>query len=160
MVQLTDLVGVTLNPPGAAGDMLWIQFGDLSEVPLRKGGTKWVGQFALHLQCPWRFTHNGSILSGSQDFYYTAQVGSGASLDSTDDTVFRLSSAALSKLIQSLSPAVIRVSEGQAGAFELSFSGGLVLAVMPVISDPSVGESWRLFKPGADAAHLIYPSNP
>ena len=54
--HLAPMVGLPLSIARRAADMRVFHFGKVSEV---SGGT--VGEFALHIQCPWRI--EGPILS-------------------------------------------------------------------------------------------------
>jgi hypothetical protein len=59
--------------PRRAADLLWLQFGEWREVPSRKGGTRRVGEWGLHVQTPWRFTRGSRIIVGNRDLYYYAE---------------------------------------------------------------------------------------
>ncbi len=47
--------------------MQWFAFGDQREVITRSGETKVVGEYALHVQCPWRIVRGDEIVVGSRD---------------------------------------------------------------------------------------------
>lgn len=51
---------------------MMFSFGDLVEIPDRRGGVRVVGTYSLHVQCPWRLLHaNQKILVGSGDILET-----------------------------------------------------------------------------------------
>src|SRR5208282_3266343 len=68
---LAPLVGLPFRHIGRATNLLWLHFGELHEVPRSRGGTKVVGDWAVHVQCPWRLIQHGQILVGYHDFYHT-----------------------------------------------------------------------------------------
>src|SRR5579859_5778257 len=53
---LKRLLDLPLWAIGRAGSLEWFQFGSKRIVSTLRGGTKEVGEFALHLDCPWRLT--------------------------------------------------------------------------------------------------------
>ena len=55
MTKLSSLVGLRLSIARDAGNMKNFQFGQIRPHPSGKGT---VGDFALHVQCPWRFVTN------------------------------------------------------------------------------------------------------
>ena len=69
---LMVLVGLPLWTAGRAADLQWFHFGRRHTVPTRRGGTKVVGDFALHVLCAWRITGPSGIVVASRDRYYPA----------------------------------------------------------------------------------------
>lgn len=53
---------------GRAADLLWLSFGRPVIITTLKG-TREVTEYALHLQCPWRFIKDNKIILGSSDIY-------------------------------------------------------------------------------------------
>lgn len=68
---LKPLIGLPFRSIGRATNLLWLQFGERHQIPPRRGGTKVVGDWAVNVQCPWRFIRQDRILVGYHDFYYT-----------------------------------------------------------------------------------------
>jgi hypothetical protein len=154
---LRVMQGLRLVAVGAAGDMLWIHFGELRTVLTRNGGKKEVGEWALHLQCPWRFVHDGVIVLASSDFYYDAETGDRHDFDSDRENVFHRNAMVINDFIEAQKPSVRLIEPGEAGAFEVRFDGDLKLSVMPVHSMfPQKMESWRLFEPGRTGPHFVF----
>lgn len=152
---IQSLASLRVASIGAAADMLWIHFGQL-----RDDGTKEVGEWALHLQCPWRFVRDGRIVLGSNDFYYRAEDGESLDRDSESRSLFLLKASLLDEFLNSEVVSVVDVHSSGAGAFELIIEDGLVFSVMPVESpEVSDGESWRLFRPSTDYPHFVYPED-
>ena len=123
------LLGLPLWRIGRAG-IVWFQFGDRRVVPAVRGGSKEVGEFALHLGCPWRLVgSDGELLaSDDSDLDVLAKLASPPFLCST-----------------------VRSCEG--GAFVLGFAGGERLHVEP--DDLECEEYWRLFQPYSGEPHLV-----
>jgi hypothetical protein len=64
VTSLAPLRGLPLRAAGAAADLLWLQFGAAHTVVAqfgpRRGQPRPVGEYALHLQCPWHLaSHAG-----------------------------------------------------------------------------------------------------
>ena len=78
---LTPVVGLPLRCIGRAANMLWLHFGEMRIVPAHGGGTKTVGDWAIHVQCPWRISQLGRIVIAYHDFYYSPD---GDALDDWD----------------------------------------------------------------------------
>jgi hypothetical protein len=97
---LARLMGLPLWGVGRAG-IVWFQFGNRRTVPTMKGGTKEVGEFALHLGCPWRL------------------VGRATELLACDESEPEV-------LAEVTSPPLVccGVRAGEDGAFEMEFAGG------------------------------------
>lgn len=51
---LSPLQGLPLWDAGRAATMLWLQLGDRIHTPTSRDPERITGDFALHLQCPWR----------------------------------------------------------------------------------------------------------
>lgn len=63
------LEGQPLLYIGRATDMLWMGFGKLVKIKNYKGLEDEKGEFAVHVQCPWRFVHQEKVVVGSRDIY-------------------------------------------------------------------------------------------
>lgn len=126
---LERLLDLPLWSVGRAG-IVWFLFGDRRTVLTARGGSKEVGEFALHLGCPWQLIGPAGELLASDD--------------SEPDVLARLASPPLLC-------STARSCEG--GAFELGFAGGERLHVEP--DDPTSEEYWRLFCPYSDQPHLV-----
>jgi hypothetical protein len=131
---LSHLKGQPLWAVGRAGSLEWFQFGPRRVVPTLRGGTKEVGQFALHLDCPWRLTGpRGELLPDHQ---------------SEPEVLAGLTSPSL---------LVCGVRAEESGGFDLEFVGGRRLRAEPDEMDRL--EYWRLFQPGSGEPHFVmWPS--
>ena len=70
LCEISCLIGQRINYIGRASNMLDIHFGENVVVTTRLG-TKTVGTYTLHVQCPWRIINlsKKGIHLGSLDFY-------------------------------------------------------------------------------------------
>jgi hypothetical protein len=50
--------------------MQTFQFGEKHPTTTRRGEAVWIGDYGLHLQCPWRILGPHGIVTGSADLYY------------------------------------------------------------------------------------------
>jgi hypothetical protein len=125
----------------------------------RRRGIRNVAEYALHVQCAWRFRKASRILVGFQDMYYPAIVAQSVlNPDDFDwdfpganrcDCFFEtfLSSAECNGLC------VTAIRADQIGGFEISFSDDFALDVFPDVV--TAGEVWRVFKPEEDTRHDV-----
>lgn len=64
------LINKELQKIGRASDMCWINFGKLTKTRNIRGDIVEKGEYALHLQCPWRIKDsNSKIILASRDIY-------------------------------------------------------------------------------------------
>jgi hypothetical protein len=61
------LKGEALWAANVPAGMLMLQFGARTKVKKPSGKEVEVGKFAIHVQCPWRLSRQGAIISGSDD---------------------------------------------------------------------------------------------
>ena len=64
---LRVLVGLPLWDAGRTADLLWFQFGPSHTVIDRRGRTKLVGAYAVHVQCAWRLIGPTQIVVACRD---------------------------------------------------------------------------------------------
>ena len=139
---------------GRASDLTSFQFGPEREVTGTTGKSKTVGEYALHIQCPWRITAGENIVVGHREVYYPVSgdepesdfdwgpMGSNR-LDQSLDRIFKDER----KLV------VQAVEVGVGGYLRLYLSGDLSLEVFP--DDSLAHEHWRLFRPYTSERHLV-----
>ncbi len=149
--QIEECLDVLRSLPlwtsGRAADLQWFQFGKRHRVPTRKGGTKEVGDFALHLQCAWRVSGPRGIVVASRDRYEPKG-------DSSDNVNFEWDVAGENRcdermaafLAEHAPRMVVGVAGDEAGGFRLVLDRDFSLDVFP---DDSLGdEHWRFFLSG------------
>ena len=64
---LSPLVGLHLWGPARAANMLSIQLGSPRAAPTTRAPDRQVGEFAIHIFCPWRLTRGSEVVVGSGD---------------------------------------------------------------------------------------------
>jgi hypothetical protein len=160
---MAPLVGMPLWDAGRAADLLWLAFGQRRTIQDFRGESREVGEYALHVQCAWRFVQDEKILAGNRDLYYPRGYKDqrdefpkefnwdvqGA--NRCDEMLAELFAGAAKQFV------VLRVNAGQAGELALLLEGDVTLQIFP--NDSLVGEHWRLFRPGSNAPHWVYTGN-
>jgi hypothetical protein len=154
---LAPLVGLPLRYIGRAADLLWVHFGELREIPDRKGGTRTVGKWALHVQCPWRIVRPPTILIARGDCFYASDSDEPYDWDAGRESGFDRRAAPLNHEFESSPPRVAAVAVDAVGGFSLRLDGGQVFEVFPDDSTGSDSEHWRIFRPGRDERHFVFP---
>jgi hypothetical protein len=160
---MAPLVGMPLWDAGRAADLLWLAFGPRRTIQDFRGESREVGEYALHVQCAWRFVQGEKVVVGNRDLYYPRgytdpkqEIPKEFNWDvqganRCDEVLAGLFAGGAKQFV------VLRVQAGQAGELALLLESGLTLQVFP--NDSLVGEHWRLFTPGSDAPHWVYTGN-
>jgi len=154
---LAPLIRLPLRSIGRAANMLWVELGEMRAVSTIKRESRMVGDWAIHIQCPWRICGNGRILIASHDFYCTP---AGDPLDDWDvvgSSLFDAAASVLNKEFELAPPIVTSVQPDDVGGFLLDFGDQHRLEAFPDNSAMTI-EAWRVFQPGADAERFVYPS--
>jgi hypothetical protein len=141
---LQPLVGLELSAFGRAADLVWIHFGRLHRVPAWKRGFKFVGELAIHVQCPWRLSRRRSVVVGRGDIFESKQGAKRTLFDSRIRTI-PLGRPRLK---------VLDVSADDLRGFALRFDRSWFLEVFPHDSARDA-ECWRMFIPSGDTDHFV-----
>ncbi len=157
---LTELIGLRLAVARRAADMRVIHFGTMrpapkSILPSQKSKPQGsVGDFALHIQCPWRIETDNEILTGRSDLWEPRECHEGFSYDEWEyDKDGNLQDHLIDQFVSEDDNRSVEAAAVQSnGAFTLVFSCGSRLVVFP---SGSVGEDWRLFRPDSNEQHLV-----
>ena len=153
---LRQLMGLKLSRMALAADMRTIQFGVTR--PVSRGI---VGEYALHVQCPWRIERecDAQIITGSGDLYEpydeNDERNESPNLESGTNLQERVLRGLLQgydertrQIVNSTNLFVVNAVEADSfGGFRLELSGDFQFRVFP---NASRGEAWRLFRPTAD----------
>lgn len=143
--QLNLLIGYELTHTTRMGATECLKFGTLYKTDF-KGIERLIGNFALHLQCAWRFTKNDVILVGDLDLY--EQPNEMADFDMNFDWDIQqgnLRDVKLKSLLQSEKLIVKSVENDSFGGFEINFNEDFKLTAFPTLSSKSqYSEHWRL----------------
>jgi hypothetical protein len=155
------LVGLQLSVIRRAADMLVLHFGPIHPHPSGEGT---IGDYALHVQCPWRIDAPTGTLTGRDDLWDYAGPGErppdwthedGLSLqDKKFASVFIRDEITRSWLSESDGFQVARARQTTRGDVTLSLVNEYSILVFPAGCS---GEAWRLFAPGS-GRHLVFPS--
>jgi hypothetical protein len=157
---MSPLAGLSLWDAGRAADLLWLAFGQRQTIKDFRGKPREVGEYALHVQCAWRFVHGEKVLVGNRDLYYPRgyknpkdEIPGGFNWDvqganRCDEVLATLFAGEANQFV------VQRVVAGQAGELALLLESGLTMQILP--NDSLEGEHWRLFRPGSDERHTVY----
>ena len=133
--KLSAIQGLQFWAAGHAANMLWLQIGNRNIVPAWGGGTKEVGTYALHIDCPWSWTRNGAILANHETD--TQRLNERISLPETCQ----------------------RIVAQDSGSFEIHFDSQTKLSVsVEDVPDPQAVEYWRFFKPSKKENHFVVGS--
>jgi hypothetical protein len=139
--RLSVLDGLKLSSVNRAADMLTLGFGSLRPVTNFRGDVKYVGQWALHIQCTWKLEDG------------TGVVATQADLSGTDEEAYAMADR-LRELVVTRGDSVVNgVASNATGGIILWLSRGFRLVVVPDGIEDS--EDWRFFAPGVNAAHLV-----
>lgn len=139
--HLSVLDGLDVSAVHHAANMLTVQFGPLKVVTNLRGAAKYVGEWALHVQCNWRIERAGVIVATQDD------------LSGADEKAHRAAER-LDELLAKQGPtAVTGLSASELGGVCISLPRNLRLVIQP---DGAVGEEdWRFFEPDSDAKHFV-----
>jgi hypothetical protein len=143
--HLQQLIGLTLSGTSRAANMECLKFGNLERMD-QMGKAVQVGQYGLHVQCPWRISSATSIMVGSLDVY--EPVEEHAAFDESfdwDKVNGNLRDRKLQALISTQELLVTNVQADNLGGFEIIFGNGIKLVAFPSASKvDEYAEFWRL----------------
>jgi hypothetical protein len=157
---IAPLVGMPLWDAGRAADLLWLAFGQRQTIQDFRGESREVGEYALHVQCAWRFVKDEKVLVGNRDLYYPRgyrdpkdEIPKDFNWDvqganRCDEVLATLFAGGAKQFI------VQRVNASTAGELTLLLEDGLALQIFP--NDSLDGEHWRFFRPGSDVPHWVF----
>jgi len=150
---LSALMNLPLWAANRAADMEMFQFGERRVWKDTKAIDREVGEYALHIQCPWRIVNSHGIVVGSQDIHYP--LDESADWDQADGTRRDRRIAAWLGEHSSAQPRVERIETDSVGGFKLFMEHNVVLEVFPAHSlRGEYSEHWRLFRPSEEGRHF------
>ncbi len=160
--HLVPLVGRRLSIAWRAADMRMFHFG---HVTVYEDGSGSAGEFALHVQCPWRIEGPDGIVTGGSDLWEPANPNDDIDWDTwnyEDDG--NLQDLRIGMLLGDYDPLtgsftndtgfllVENVEADELGGATIVLSGGYRLVLFP---SGSTGEDWRLFEPQSEGPHFV-----
>jgi hypothetical protein len=149
IAALSQIIGFPLTAVRRAADMRTFQFGTLR--PVDRGS---VGDFALHVQCPWRIEGPDGIVTGRLDLWEPVEDNAPFDENWDYEKSPNLQDARLERWLarNEVSLVVKSVDADEFGGATISFGQGFVLHLFPA---GTRGEDWRMFRPKTDAPHLV-----
>jgi hypothetical protein len=155
------LIGLRLSIVRRAADMLVLHFGDIRP---HASGEGTIGDYALHVQCPWRFDGPAGTITGRDDLWEYVGPGErpehwshedGHSLqDQRFGHFFDRDERTRSWVNEGGRFGVVRAEQTNLGDIRLELADGYAILVFPA---GYRHEAWRLFAPGSDGDHLVFP---
>ena len=156
---LAPLVGLQLWGPARAANMLSIQLGPARSAPTNRAPEREVGEYALHVFCPWRLTRGHEIVVGAGDLLTPADPDADPEdfdWDAVDSTWWDVGmrdvfgDARVGIHIQG-------VRADDVGGFTLQCGEGFAFEVFPNSAPAAHVETefWRLFQPAGDGDHFV-----
>jgi len=137
-----ELINEELNNIGRASDLLWLHFGQKFYIINRRGIEVEKGSYGIHIQCPWRFIHQGILVLGSMDIYMPKEGvhESDFNWDEIGNSVFDEKIKVIKEKILPIK--VQKVESDEIGNLKLIFEDDFVFEAMPNCSVKQ--EFWRL----------------
>jgi hypothetical protein len=158
--HLQPLIGLGLSIARRAADMRIFHFGRIRQV---EKGT--VGDYALHIQCPWRLEGPQGIMTGRSDLWEPAEDSPDIDWETWDyDKDENLQDKLIGEFLKGYDPQtgsvvnatgqlIVETVEGDAyGGAIIVLSGGFRLVLFPA---GTCGEDWRIFQPQMLESHFV-----
>ena len=149
IAALSQIIGLPLTAVRRAADMRTFQFGTLRAVD--RGS---VGDFALHVQCPWRLEGPDGIVAGRLDLWEPLEDNAPFQENWDYEESSNLQDARVKQWLaqNQFSLVVKNVDADEFGGAAIGFGQGFVLRLFPA---GTRGEDWRLFQPTTGAPHIV-----
>jgi hypothetical protein len=150
------LTGTLLWKCTRAADLAAFHFGDPQPATTFTGRHVTVGQYALHVQCPWRIATEEQIVVGSRDLYHPLEsaVPRPEELGSFDyEKSLNRRDAVLGALFATRAYRVERVDALAPLGLWIHLAENLSLQVFPDLSTPE--EQWRFFSSSEETLHWV-----
>ncbi|MDX8036214.1 hypothetical protein SK803_38970 [Lentzea sp. BCCO 10_0856] len=151
-----ELIGERWLHIGRACDLVWLGFGPYREVTDHRGGTREIGEYALHLQCPWRVTCGDRLVTRSSHIYVPGPDWTGDGdfdWDVRGANRFDVRAGELTAHLAGERIVVTSVEVTERGDLTVALSDGLRIEALRAGSVRD--ESWRFFRPHRDDDHVV-----
>ena len=154
---LRPLGGLRLLRVGRAADLLWLHFGAWRATTDHRGGVRTVGEWALHVQCPWRFTRDARILTAWRDLHQDADTSRPYNERAGAESHFDRVATALNGELETVAHHVENVAGNLYDGFRLAFDPELGFEAFPCAATLAPRhEFWRLFRPDTRDRHRVF----
>jgi hypothetical protein len=164
--KLNQLIGSPLKISRHAENMLILGFGEVVRGIGRRGHRISYGDFALHIQSPWRVLQNNKLIVSSADRWNPVNE-----IDDWDEWYNNphpsIENIAWKQLLGSTDKStssyealhnelvVDKIALEPIGDLRVFIRGGYVLEIFACGNN---NEYWRLFEPKKDTEHLVFPA--
>jgi hypothetical protein len=154
---LSVLIGLPLWEAVRAMNMEMFSFGERRKRLNRKGEEIEIGEYALHVQCPWRIIGLNRIVVGYEDRNYPEDEDSDWQAFNPDGPTRCEARVAAWLREYSGSPLIVeRVEADAVGGFKLFLHHGFILEAFPADSlQGEYSEHWRLLQPSEKKKHFV-----
>jgi hypothetical protein len=154
---LSPLIGLRLWGAARCLNLEMFAFGERTTRLNRTGEEVEVGEFALHVQCPWRIVGPTGLVVGSEDRKYPDDEN--ADWEEFDANGPSRCEARMNEWLEEYAEAplkVKRVESDHIGGFRLLLEHGFVLEVFPANSlRGEHSEHWRFFRPSSEGHFVL-----
>jgi len=159
LAHLVPLVGLKLSIAGRAANMRNFYFSDIRAVT---GGT--VGEYALHIQCPWRIEGPKGIVTGSRDLwkpiadkdvdYETWDYDKDGNIqDRQIGILLGGYDQETGSYVNNGNDLIVEAVHSDVyGGAMIVLSGGYRIVLFPAETE---GEDWRIFRTDTDEPHFV-----
>lgn len=147
---MAPLIGKRIVKIGRAADMLWMHFGVLKSYIDYKGREIEKGQFAIHVQCPWRILYESDVILGKADMELYGEIEAASAHAVTGLSQFdELKDNVLEEY---LSAPVELISISQTGTLVIQLTNGCTFETFP--DSVCHQEFWRFIN-SEDGRHTV-----
>jgi hypothetical protein len=158
---LAPLTGLVMWGPARAATMVSLQFGEPRKAPTARAPERLVGEYALHIQTPWRLSGAIGVIAGSADMHEPIDPDvpdEDFRFDIPGSSVLDHQLKRWSLAARSAPRRVVRVQVDRCAGFSLSLSeADERLEVFPdAFALPHyLREHWRVFQPDRESSHFV-----
>ena len=154
---LRPLGGLRLRRIGHAAGLLWMHFGEWRETIGYRGDVRTVGEWALHVQCTWRFTRGACIVAATRDLFHYADTDKPYDWSTGGESLFDRLAAALNGELEAAAHHVRSVAGDPFDGFRLTFDLELGFELFPnAATSAPRHEFWRMFRPDTEDRHIVF----
>jgi hypothetical protein len=134
--------------------MLCIQFGGPRTITRHNGSSYTGGDYALHIQSPWRIVCRGLLVTGIDDLYCSSN-GEYTGKQSKD-CLFQTRIELLQNRVDFYGSVVQEILFDDFGGLKIQLENDITIESFACCSSNDGWEYYRFFKPGSDEDHLVF----
>ena len=156
---LKVLVGLPWWAIGRVVDLVWLELGQRRRVRTLRGTWKFVGDWALHLQCAWRIGEPQGLIVASDDRFCPAGDPDKAPKRWKWDIGPNRFDERVKRLLPETAEGygvVQKVRGDRFGGVQITLINGLMIDIFPSDTlDREGDEHWRFFQPSRKSKHFV-----